>query len=672
MENKILPVIEFDEWLRPVASEIEYRNNLYLDRLRQIERFSGSLYDFANAHLFYGVHRDDQLEGWWVRDLLPGAKNVSVLGDWNDWNREQFPMKKDEWGVWSIFLSDKITAGKLKHESLIKLHVHGADDSKMDRIPTFITRVVQNDETKDFNGQVWAPEASFDWSEDDFMMNSIDTPIIYEAHIGMATEEEKVGSYNEFTKEMLPYIKELGYNTVQLMAIAEHPYYGSFGYHVANLYAPSSRFGTPEDLKNLIKEAHNLGLGVIMDVVHSHYVKNTAEGFNKFDGTEFLYSPEGEEGNHPQWDSKLYNYKEDRVQHLLLSNLKYWLEEFHFDGFRFDGVTSMIYHHHGYTDFGSYQSFFGDGVNRPGITYLTLANKLVHEVKPEAITIAEEVSGMPAMTATIADGGIGFNYRLAMAVPDFWIKYIKDTPDEKWSLDEMWNIMSNRLPSTKTITYCESHDQALVGDKTIAFRLMDKDMYTSMGKDNASLVVDRGIALHKMIRLLTISLGGDAYMNFMGNEFGHPEWIDFPREDNGWSYKHARRQWSLSVDGNLKYSYLLEFDKEMIKLISDFYVLKAGYGYNLLNDEDNKTMAFEQSGLIFVFNWHTSNSIMDYLMPVPMKGKYKIVLNSDDTKFGGYGRVKDNTEFFTVDHNGKPHIKIYNINRAALVLQFQD
>ena len=546
MENNILPVIESDEWLRPVASEIEYRHNLYLDRIHQIERNSGSIYDFANAHLFYGVRRDDHLSGWWVREFLPGAKEVSVFGDWNDWNREQFSMKKDEWGVWSIFLTDEITNGKLQHKSLLKLNILGADGVRMDRIPVYIKRVVQDETTKDFNGQVWEPATSFDWSKDDFMMNSIVTPIIYEAHIGMATEEEKVGSYVEFTKNMLPYIKDLGYNTVQLMAVAEHPYYGSFGYHVANLFAPSSRFGTPEELKTLIKEAHNLGLGVIMDVVHSHYVKNTAEGFNRMDGTDFLYSPEGEKGNQPHWDSKLYNYDEPRVQHLLLSNLKYWLEEFHFDGFRFDGVTSMIYHHHGYTDFGSYQSFFGDGVNRSGITYLTLANKLVHEVKPDAITIAEEVSGMPAMTATITDGGIGFNYRLAMAIPDFWIKYIKDVPDEQWNLQEMWDVMSNRLESTKTIAYCESHDQALVGDQTIAFRLMDTDMYTAMAKNTQSIVVDRGLALHKMIRLMTISLGGDGYMNFMGNEFGHPEWIDFPREDNNWSYQFARRQWSLA------------------------------------------------------------------------------------------------------------------------------
>ncbi|MEG0467300.1 MAG: alpha amylase C-terminal domain-containing protein [Mucinivorans sp.] len=668
-----LPIIENDEWLAPVEGEINYRYDRYKWRLGEIEHFSGSLRDFANAHIHFGVHHDPTAHGWWVREWLPGAKEVFAFGDWNDWQRTEYPLEKDEWGIWSVFIPESKNP-RLQHKSLIKLYIHGADDSWADRIPAYIRRVVQDEVTKDFTGQVWEPEVPFDWTGDEFYTELNGSLVIYEVHVGMSLEKEGVASYREFEEQVLPRIKDLGYNAVQMMAVAEHPYYGSFGYHVSSLFAPSSRFGTPEELKHLIKTAHSMGLSVIMDLVHSHFVKNTVEGINRLDGTDNLYSPAGEAGNHPHWDSKLFDYGKHEVQHLLLSNVKYWLDEFHFDGYRFDGVSSMIYYHHGYADFmaNPYDTYFGDGVNREAVTYLTLANKLIDEVKPSAITIAEDVSGMPGMAVSIEDGGVGFDYRLAMAIPDFWIKYLKDIPDEQWNLQDMWSMMCNRLPGAKTIAYCESHDQALVGDKTIAFRLMDKEMYYSMDKGSQNLVVDRGVALHKMIRLLTITLGGEAYLNFMGNEFGHPEWIDFPREGNGWTYAHARRQWSLSEDPKLRYGDLKAFDKAMITLVRSHHILRSGYGYNLLNDNDNKTMVYEQAGLVFVFNWHPSASIMDYEMPVPMPGKYHIILDSDDKAFGGFDRVDNTIDYFSFTRQGRHYIKIYNTNRTALVFEHID
>ena len=416
--------------------------------------------------------------------------------------------------------------------------------------------------TKNYTAQFWAPEP-FDWQGDAFDASKNGSLMIYEAHVGMAQEKEGVGTYREFTEKILPIIKKDGYNAVQLMAIAEHPYYGSFGYHVSSFFAPASRCGTPEELKELVRRAHELGLAVIMDLVHAHYVRNLNEGIDELDGTDHLYSLPGKAGYQPYWDSKLFDYGKDEVQHFLLSNVKYWLDEFHFDGYRFDGVTSMIYHHHGYVDFDCREHFFDEGVNRDALTYLTLANRLVHDFRPAAMTIAEDVSGMPGMCIPIADGGIGFDYRLGMAIPDFWIKELKEVPDEEWNIWEMWDVMTNRLPEVKTVAYAESHDQALVGDKTLAFRLMDKEMYFHMDKASENIVIDRGMALHKMIRLMTISTGGQAYLNFMGNEFGHPEWIDFPREGNGWSYAHARRQWSLSRNGFLRYSWLVDFDWAM-------------------------------------------------------------------------------------------------------------
>lgn len=668
-----LPIIENDEWLAPVEGELNYRYDRYKWRLGEIEHFSGSLRDFANAYIYFGVQYDPIARGWWVREWLPGALEVFVFGDWNDWERMQYPLEKDEWGIWSTFIPLSENE-RLGHESLIKLHIHGGDGSWADRIPAYIRRVVQDETTKDFTGQVWLPKEQFDWTGDEFYIELNGSLVIYEVHVGMSLEKEGVATYKEFEEIVLPRVKKLGYNAIQMMAVAEHPYYGSFGYHVSSLFAPSSRFGTPEELKHLIKTAHSMGLAVIMDIVHSHFVKNTAEGINRLDGTDSLYSPAGEAGNHPHWDSKLFDYGKHEVQHLLLSNVKYWLEEFHFDGYRFDGVSSMIYYHHGYTDFmaNPYDAYFGAQVNRDAILYLTLANKLIDEVKPSAVTIAEDVSGMPGMAVSIEDGGIGFDYRLAMAIPDFWIKYLKDRTDEEWDLAEMWSMMCNRLPNAKTVSYCESHDQALVGDKTIAFRLMDKEMYYSMDKNSKNLVVDRGMALHKMIRLFTITLGGEAYLNFMGNEFGHPEWIDFPREGNGWSYAHARRQWNLVENKELRFVDLENFDRAMISLVRTHHILRSGYGYNLLNDNDNKTMVYEQAGLIFVFNWHTTASIMDYEIPVPVAGKYRIILNSDDRPFGGFARVDSSIDYFSFTRDGRHYLKIYNTNRTALVFEHID
>ena len=550
--------------------------------------------------------------------------------------------------------------------------VHG-DNGWLERIPSYIRRVVQDEHTKDYTGQLWAPAEPFDWRGDSFDIASVGSLLIYECHVGMAQEKEGVGTYCEFIKTILPHIKKAGYNTIQLMAVAEHPYYGSFGYHVSNFVAPSSRFGTPEELKALVRKAHSMGLAVIMDLVHSHYVKNINEGLNELDGTDHLYSPAGKAGDHPYWDSKLFDYGKEQVRHFLLSNIKYWLTEFHFDGFRFDGVTSMIYYHHGYTEFDSREKYFSPEVNEEALCYLTLANRLIHDLYPHAVTIAEDVSGMPGMCAAAEEGGVGFDYRLGMAVPDFWIKLLKEVPDEQWDIWQMWNMMTDRLPYVKTVAYCESHDQALVGDQTIAFRLMNKQMYTDMNRAAQNVVIDRGMALHKMIRLFTISLAGQAYLNFMGNEFGHPEWIDFPREGNGWSYAHARRLWSLAENGFLRYSYLGAFDRAMLKLVRKYDILGSGYAYNHLMDTANQTLAFSHGTTVFVFNWHPRNSIPDYAIPVPEPGRYRIVLTSDAPEFGGYGRIDPAVKAFSFsqtdsDGSTRPYIRIYNLCRSALVL----
>lgn len=669
MKTNKMQIVNQDPWLEPVNQAVTDRYNRLLSRRNHINTLYGSLRAFASADQLFGFNYDKGRKGWWYREWAPAAAALHLMGDFNEWHQTAHPLVNNGKGIWEIFLPDKDFKDKFIHGSRVKVLVT-SQLGVSERIPVYIKRVVQDEQTKDFSGQLWNPDQVYAFQYNAPKLDSSVPLLIYEAHVGMAQEKEGVGTYEEFTLNVLPKVVAAGYNAIQLMAVAEHPYYGSFGYHVSSFFAPSSRFGTPEELMKLVDEAHRLGLLVIMDIVHSHTVKNTREGLNLFDGSDYQYTHAGSRGDHPQWDSKLFNYGKDEVLQFLLSNVRYWLETFRFDGFRFDGVTSMIYFHHGNgVVFDSPEKYFYDGVEYDAITYLQLANILMHEINPEAISIAEEVTGMPGLCQPIEDGGIGFDYRLGMGLPDFWIKYLKDLPDDQWNMDELFHTMTNRMFEIKTIAYAESHDQALVGDKTIAFRLMDKDMYDFMSKQSESLVIDRGIALHKMIRFFTIALGGEAWLNFMGNEFGHPEWIDFPREGNNWSYKHARRQWSLAEKDYLKYHWLSDFDKAMLDLIKQFKIMTASPPWKLKTDEIAKTIVFERNNLLFVFNWHPLVATPDYEIPVKQAGNYSLIFTSDDAAFGGFNRLDLQLDYPSYEVDGQHLIKIYNINRAAMVFQ---
>ena len=664
--NKIkkLAIIQEDGWLDPYVHEVRERFERYRRVRKEIEDAEGSLLDFAKGHYYYGINFDNEKNGWTYREWAPNAHQLYLAGDFNEWNRTTHKLERNKNGDWEIFLPYEEYKNSFVHSSKVKVHVHAGNGS-IDRIPAYIRKVIQDPDTYDFSGQLWFPEP-FEWTDNNFNpAENFQQPIIYECHVGMAQEYEGVGTYREFADNILPRIKEGGYNAIQLMAIMEHPYYGSFGYHVSNFFAPTSRFGIPEDLKYLVNKAHSMGITAIMDIVHSHAVKNLAEGLNEFDGTDSQYFHRGERGYHEGWDSKLFDYGRWEVKKFLLSNVRYWLEEFHFDGYRFDGVTSMLYFHHGHTSFDHYDKYFYD-VDWDAVTYLQLANDVIHEFKKYSISIAEDVSGMPGLCRRPEEGGLGFDYRLGMGIPDFWIKILKEKSDEEWDIYEMWNVLSNRRYKEKTIAYAESHDQALVGDKTIAFWLMDKEMYYQMHRDDHNLVIDRGIALHKMIRLFTISLGGEGYLNFIGNEFGHPEWVDFPREGNNWSYYYARRQWSLMDNKDLKYQYLANWDKAIVNVIKENKVLAADNAKQINMDSANKVIIFERNNLIFIFNFSIGSSIFGYKFWVPEKGTYSIILNSDKKEFGGFDRVDDSIDFPTDENQ---NLSIYLTNRTALVMK---
>ena len=656
MKHKI---IALDPILGYFEKDLDLRMRNFRAAKKRLLGPGQKLTDFANGHLYFGFHKQE--DGWVYREWAPGAEKLFVTGDFCNWERYAYPMERGENGVFTCFIpgSDTLRDGTRVMTVVQRL------GRELERIPLYINRVIQEADGS-WNGVIYVPEAEFSWEDENFKPQK--DLFIYECHIGMAQEEGKVGSYREFKENVLPRVKALGYNTLQIMAIMEHPYYASFGYQVTNFFAASSRFGRPEELKDLINTAHKMGIAVLLDVVHSHACLNTREGINEFDGTSYQFFHEGPRGDHPAWNTKCFDYGKTEVLHFLLSNLKYWQEEYHFDGFRFDGITSMIYRDHGLgTAFTGYDQYFSMNTDTEAVTYLQLANELVRQVNKNAITIAEDTSALPGLALPISYGGIGFDYRLAMGEPDMWIRLLKETPDEYWDLNSIYYELAIRRPGEPVIGYCESHDQALVGDKTIMFRLCDQEMYWGMGVDKDNMVVDRGMALHKMLRLLTMSLGGEGYLTFMGNEFGHPEWIDFPREGNGWSYHYCRRQWSLADREDLKYKYLNAFDKAAVEQVKKGKLFKKKDKQLHLNN-DSKILCYRKGKKLFIFNFHPNCSYPGYRIPMDKAGTYKVCMSTDDFCFGGQGRIHHVTYETKTDAAGNPYLEMYLPSRTAVIL----
>lgn len=665
-----------DPYLKPFEKEVRRRYGCFLKLKGDIEKAEGGLQKFASAYENFGYHVNADNSVTWM-EWAPLAKALFLKGDFNNWDVASHSFRKLDFGKWEISVPAKSDGScAIPHLSKIKIGVLTAGNVMVDRLSPWAKYVVkpEKDEGLAYHQLFWNPPVEERYVIKHPRPSKPKSLRVYECHVGIGTNQYKVGTYKEFAKDVLPRIVKLGYNAIQVMAIMEHAYYASFGYQVTSFFAASSRFGTPEELKEMIDVAHSLGLYVLLDVVHSHASKNVLDGLNEFDGSDSCFFHGGPRGTHALWDSRLFNYSHWEVLRFLLSNLRWFYEEYKFDGFRFDGVTSMLYHNHGIGEgfSGGYHEYFGLGVDLEALTYLMLCNDMLHEMSSEVITIAEDVSGMPGLCCPVTEGGVGFDYRLGMAIPDTWIKLLKEISDDNWDMANICHILENRRYKEKTIAYAESHDQALVGDKTLAFWLMDKAMYTHMSVfSEPSLVIDRGIALHKMIRLITHGLGGEGYLNFMGNEFGHPEWLDFPRTGNQESYHYARRQWNVVDDEVLKYKYLNNFDAFMNKLEDQYGWLHAEPGFVSTKHNGDKVIVFERGGCVFVFNFHPSQSYSDYKIGVGAAGKYKMVLDTDAEEFGGHKRLDHNVEFFTKPDafNDRPNsLMVYIPSRVAVVL----
>ena len=657
--NEPVP-LNSDPWLAPFREKLRERSRRAVATVKRLTGGKSTLAEFASGHEYFGLHFRD---GEWVfREWAPNAVRITLFGDFSDWRKlPEYRLNRLEHGVWEL----RLPAETVRHGMHYLLFMEWPGGSG-DRIPAYARCVDQDKETGLFAATVWRPEQPYGFRHASPPAPA--APLIYESHVGMAQEEPKVGSFEEYREKILPKIAASGYNTIQLMAVMGHPYYGSFGYHVANFFAIASRFGTPDEFKALVDAAHGCGLRVIIDLVHSHAVKNEVEGLAKFDGTRYAYFHEGSRGEHSGWDSLCFNYAKPEVLHFLLSNCRFYLDEYRVDGFRFDGVTSMMYLHHGLgKTFTGYDDYFGGDVDEDALTYLALANRVIHEVRPDALTVAEDVSGMPGLAAPASGGGIGFDCRMAMGVTDMWFKLF-DLPDQDWNMFYLFHELTNRRRDERSISYVESHDQAIVGGKTAIFRLADAAMYDAMHAGSQNLAVDRAIALHKMIRLATAAAAGHGYLNFMGNEFGHPEWIDFPREGNGWSLQHARRQWSLADEPGLRYHFLRDFDRAMLEVLNrnpEFFRRRV---QTVRIDDCGKVLIFERDDCYFCFNFHPENSYFDYGFEV-LPGEFETVLDSDAPEFGGFSRRAPEQRYWSRQGQSGAFITLYLPSRTALVLK---
>lgn len=666
-------LLKHDPYLKNHENEIRRRYKCFQDQLLEIENSEGLL-QFCKSYEKYGMHRlpDNSIH---FLEWAPGAEAVFLRGDFNSWERLTHPFKKLPYGKWELTLPPKPDGScQIAHLDRIKIVVLVKGTGELaDRNSPWATYVVRDQNVPQYGQRFWDPP-----EDERYKFKHPKVPLpkslrIYECHIGIASEDYWVANYANFKDNVLPRIKHQGYNAIQIMAIMEHAYYASFGYQVTSFFAASSRYGTPEELKALVDRAHELGIYVLLDVVHSHASKNVLDGLNQFDGTNNCFFHDGGRGTHPLWDSRLFDYTQMETLRFLLSNCYWYLQEYQFDGFRFDGVTSMLYHSHGmgHGFSGDYNEYFGLNTDTESLVYLMLANYMIHKLFPNAITIAEDVSGMPALCRPVDEGGGGFDFRLGMAIPDMWIKLLKEHKDEDWNMGNIVHTLSNRRWMEKTVAYAESHDQALVGDKTLAFWLMDKEMYTNMSVlTELTPVIDRGLALHKIIRMITHGLGGEAWLSFIGNEFGHPEWLDFPRVGNNESYHHARRQWHLVDDNLLRYRFLNNFDRALNETEDKYHWLPAPPGYVSWKHEDDKVIAFERAGVLFVLNFHPFKSFSDYEIGIETPGKYKVVLDSDAEEFGGHKRIDRGVDIFTFNKpfaGRRNSIKAYIPSRVGLI-----
>ncbi|XP_020575032.1 1,4-alpha-glucan-branching enzyme 3, chloroplastic/amyloplastic isoform X2 [Phalaenopsis equestris] len=511
-------------------------------------------------------------------------------------SKEKFRAKKPPLAYWKEMCKGRKAWLKkymptISHGSRYRVYFN-TPNGPLERVPAWATYLLPDPDGEKFCAVHWEPppEAVHKWKN---ARPKVPKSLrVYECHVGISGAEPKVSSFNEFVSKVLPHIKEAGYNAIQLIGLVEHRDYSSVGYRVTNLFAVSSRYGTPDDFKRLVDEAHGLGLLVFLDIVHSYAAADELVGLSLYDGSNDCYFHSGKRGHHKHWGTRMYKYGDVDVLHFLLSNLKWWVTEYLIDGFNFHSLSSMFYTHNGFATFsGEMEEYCNQYVDKDALIYLILANEMLHDVHPNIITIAEDIVDV---------------------------------------------LVKNSQGSDKMLVYVENHNQSMSGGRSFADILLSKQAHKSSKREDMVL---RGSSLLKMMKLITFTISGPAYLNFMGNEFGHPNRVEFPSPGNNYSFSYANRQWDLPRNEGLHCDQF-NFDKDMTRLDEIEQILsKRLPNIHHVNDSV-KVISYIRGPLLFIFNFHSEMSYELYNIGVEEAGEYQIILNTDETIYGGLGVLR--------------------------------
>ena len=560
-------------------------------------------------------------EGMFFAVWAPNAKQVYVIGEFNDWNESATPMTKlGPGGIHSVFVKGVGTG------VLYKYLIITQEGEKLYKADPFANsaelRPGTASRTTDLTKFRWTDTT---WMKERDLKDYNKEPMaIYECHIGSwmrhpRPDEQGFYNYREFADRIVEYLTEMKYTHIELMGIAEHPFDGSWGYQVTGYYAPTSRYGTPDDFMYLINQLHKHHIGVILDWVPAHFATD-AHGLGRFDGECIFEHPDPRLGEHPDWGTKIFNYGKTEVKNFLIANVLFWIRKFHVDGIRVDAVASMLYLDYGKKEGQWVPNKYGDNKNLEAIEFFKHLNSVVRGTYPGFLTIAEESTAWPRVTGKIEDGGLDFSFKWNMGWMHDFCEYMKLDP---------YFRKDNHYAMTFAMTYNDSENYILPlsHDEVVHLKCSMVNKMPGYKTDKyANLRAGYAYMLgHSGKKLL-----------FMGQDFG---------QEREWSEARELDWFLLQEDLNRG---LHDYVKKLLELYNKYPCLyeidNSWDGFEWLNcdDKDRSTYSFfrkasnGKNNLMFIINM-TPMKWENYKVGVPKKKKYKLLLNSDDVRFGGQG-----------------------------------
>ena len=559
-------------------------------------------------------------KGYFFAVWAPNAKAVHVIGTFSDWNEDKYPMNKlNDGGIWTLFIPG-IKAGEL-----YKYCIKAADGTSIYKADPFANAA----ELRPGTASKTADITGFRWSDGRWMnkrgkKSPNQQPLaIYECHIGSWMKHPDGGdgfyNYREFADRIVEYLKDLKYTHIELIGISEHPFDGSWGYQVTGYYAPTSRYGTPNDFMYMVNKLHTAGIGVILDWVPAHFCPD-AHGLAKFDGQCIFEDPDPRRGEHPDWGTRIFNLGKHEVSNFLIANVFYWIREFHIDGIRVDAVASMLYLDYGKKDGQWVANKYGGNENLDAIEFFKHLNSVIHRDFPGFLTIAEESTAWPKITAKPEDDGLGFDFKWNMGWMHDFCEYMKlDPVMRKGDHNGMTFAMSYN--SAENYILPRSHDEVV-------------HLKCSMVEKMPGYRVDKYSNLRLGYTFMTGHCGKK--LLFMGQEFGQErewsearelDWFLLADEQNSGMKKYVGKL----LDMYRSYKCLYEIDNDW-----------GGFEWINANDADRSIYSFlrkcpsSRKGLVFILNM-TPVKYEKYRVGVPVNKRYKLVLNSTDKEYGGFG-----------------------------------